>query len=283
MSEMTEKPKLFVGIGASAGGIQACKALFDAAPDDTGAAFIIVLHLDPTRTSHVAEILQQYTRMTVKQAIGSERLDPNHVYVIAPNSELQLRDGVLYVEPLDEQRARSELVNFLFASLAEAERERSVGVILSGAGHDGCAGLKKIHAAGGICIAQEPSSALAASMPQAAIDAGIVDAVLEPEAIGGALAEFLASGVRPFQPEIRNAAAGDDDENDEEPDSGFERILEILGGAVDVNFDDYKLGTMQRRTLRRMSLKGTGNWEQSTMPTRCWLIRRSWTRCTTTS
>lgn len=261
MDEAAEKPKLIVGVGASAGGIQACKALFDAAPGNTGAAYIVVLHLDPTRTSHVAEILQQHTRLAVKQAAGSERMHPDHVYVIAPNSELQLRDGVLHVKPLDEQRPRSELVDLLFSSLAESEPERAVGVILSGAGHDGSAGLRKIHAAGGICIAQAPSSALAASMPQTAIDAGIVDAVLEPEAIPGALAEFLASGARPSQPD----PAGTDNaelDTDQEPARGFERILDLLGSAVDVDFDDYKLGTLQRRTLRRMGLKGIDSWDE---------------------
>lgn len=258
----TAKPRLIAGIGASAGGIQACKALLDRAPGDSGIAWIVVLHLDPTRASHIAEILQQHSRLQVAQASGSERLKPDHVYVIAPNSELQLKDGVLNVDVLDALRPRSQLADLLFESLAAAEKERAVGVVLSGAGSDGCAGLKRIHAAGGLCLAQAPASALATGMPQAAIDAGVVDGVLEPEEMPAVLMEFAQSGKRP-RPTAASGAGPDGFEVEkEESDMGFDRILDLLRAAVDVDFDDYKTGTLQRRTLRRMSLKGIPSWKE---------------------
>lgn len=253
----TDKPKLLVGIGASAGGIEAWQALFEAVPADSGIAFILVLHLDPRHGSRIAEILQARTKhVTITQAQGTARLQPNHAYVIAPNSKLHLVDGVLRVDPLAENEARGGLVDYLFSSLAEAEGQRAVGVVLSGAGHDGTEGLRHIKRKMGLSIAQEPATAASAGMPQSAINAGVVDAVLAPGAIPATLVEFAEHGSRPSREEDSEA------EGHHVPATGFWSILKQLSVLADVSFDDYKVGTLARRIRRRMNLNGIGEADE---------------------
>ncbi len=253
------EPTLYVGVGASAGGLDACGELLAAVPADTGMAFILVLHLDPTRTSHLAQILQQHaSNLTIVQAEGTTRLERDHVYVIAPNSKLHLVDGMLEVDPLAEDEARGQLVDYLFSSLAEAQRTRAVGVVLSGAGHDGTEGLGRIKAAGGLTIAQAPVTAGSTGMPSSAINAG-VDAVLAPDAIPAALIAFAEHGVRPLP---RHAEDGNDGPGGARDQMiGFASILHQIGTMADIDFDDYKPGTLQRRALRRMNLKGIETWD----------------------
>jgi two-component system CheB/CheR fusion protein len=258
------EPRIFIGLGASAGGIEACKSVLQTVPPDSGAAFVVVLHLDPKRSSHIAEILQAGTRnLTVVQANGTEHMKPDHVYVIAPNSKLSLADGTLEVDPLAENEARGGLVDYLFTSLAEADGSRAVGVVLSGAGHDGTKGLKAIRDAGGLCLAQDPDSAASPGMPKSAIDAGVVDAVLALSEIWPALDAFAEDGTRPegrSQPKTRRARNERSGREDEISTEGFQRILHQLGELADINFDDYKTGTLARRTRRRMGLKQIEDW-----------------------
>ncbi|MFW6093249.1 MAG: CheR family methyltransferase [Pseudomonadota bacterium] len=243
-------------MGASAGAIEAWQALFQAMPADTGMAFVLVLHLDPSRTSHIAEILQGSTdNVTIVQAEGTVVLEPDHAYVIAPNSKLHMARGALQVEPLATDEIRGGLVDYLFTSLAEAEGARSVGVVLSGAGHDGAAGLARIREAGGLTIAQDPDTASTTSMPQAAIDAGVVDAALAPADIPAALLRFAQEGSRPesSEPPAEQVHA---------PRArGLEGILEMLGELADVDFSYYKTGTLERRTRRRMDDLGIEDWD----------------------
>lgn len=259
-SDRPKDPTLVVGIGASAGGIEACGALLGAVPPDCGIAFIVVLHLDPSRASHLAEILQGRTEsLSVVQANGTLRMKAGCVYVIAPNSKLQIQDGTLAVESLGENEPRSRLVDYLFASLAEADGSRSVGVVLSGGGSDGTEGLRQIDAEGGLCLAQEPSTAAAGSMPRAAIEAGVIHGVLRPAEIAAAVAAFAADGTRPVPPR-RNAPGGAERPGEPEDDADFQRIFDRLGAAFEVNFRDYKAGTLARRTRRRMHLLAIDDW-----------------------
>ncbi len=254
---MAKNPSLHVGIGASAGGIEACGALLNAVPANSDVAFIVVMHLDPTRASRIAEILQAKTdNVTVSQAEGTVRLEPDHAYVIAPNSKLSLSDGILEVSPLAENEARGKLVDYLFTSLAAAQGAQAVGIVLSGAGHDGAEGLEAIKRAGGLCLAQDPETASSESMPRSAMQIG-VDAVLAPEKIPAAILAFAKNGSRPTVP-IAETAAG---EIDETLAPSFRRILKQLGALADVSFDDYKIGTLKRRTVRRMSLLGVTGWD----------------------
>lgn len=234
-------------------------------PADSGAAFIVILHLDPTRSSHIAEILRSATQLPVVEARRTIAPLPDHVYVITPNSKLSLVDGVLEVAALGENEARGGLVDYLFSSLAEAEGPRAVGIVMSGAGHDGSAGLRAIKNAGGLGIVQDPDSAGAAGMPQSAIDAKVADAVLPLDAIWPIVAAFAEDGSRP-EPRARLAADNRRNTQPEPPNGaaadGFQRILRALGELADINFDDYKEGTLARRTRRRMGLKQLEGWDQ---------------------
>ncbi len=238
-------------MGASAGGIEAWQTFLDAVPPDSGIAFVLVLHLDPTRASHIAEILQGSTaNLAITQATGPTRIEPDHAYVIAPNSKLHIAEGVLEVEPLAEREVRSGLVDYLFTSLAEAEGPRSAGVVLSGAGHDGTIGLRRIREAGGLTVAQDPATASTSSMPEAAIAANVVDLVLAPADIPAALIDFALHGRRPPRKDRPSGPA------EVARGRGIDYIIQQLGEMADVDFADYKMGTLERRTRRRMGLVG---------------------------
>ena len=219
-------------------------------PADSGLSFILVMHLAPHRESNIAEILQSATSLTVAQVNEAQPLVPNHVYAIAPNTVLSLDDGMLQPLPPEEDRHERKPVDTLFASLVDAKGDRAIGIILSGAGSDGTEGAKRLRDAGGLCIAQEPETAGYASMPHAAIDAGVVDAVLPPEEIPQALVDYVRSGKR--LPTTRPAKAA-------ELPQGFDGILALLGKTYGLDFREYKTGTLRRRTERRMGLKGVSN------------------------
>jgi two-component system CheB/CheR fusion protein len=148
-----------VGIGASAGGLEACKAFLDAMPGDSGIAFVLVLHLDPNRESMMAGLLGKRTAMPVVEVAHGVSLEPNHVYVIPPNTYITVRDGDVFHEPPVKQRGISMPIDHFFRSLAGARGERAIGIVLSGTGSDGAAGLKEIKGAGGMTMVQEPETA----------------------------------------------------------------------------------------------------------------------------
>src|SRR5438045_358866 len=176
-----------VGIGASAGGVQAFSTLMSRVPVDTGLAFVLIQHLDPTRESGLAEIVGRATSMPVVQVTPGMRLAPNHVYVIAPNTELALRDGVFSVEPRPSGPGPQMPIDAFFRSLAETKGNRAIGVVLSGTMTDGALGLRAIKAAGGITFAQDDASAAHPQLPRAAVSAGGVDFVLPPADIAAEL------------------------------------------------------------------------------------------------
>lgn len=160
-----------VGIGASAGGVEALSRFFDAMPADSGCAFVVVLHLDPKRESELARILSAHTTMPVTQVEDGMRLAANHVYVIAPDSDLKVSDGGLHVSKPTEPRGHRHPVDVLFSSLAVDQRERVIAVVLSGTGSNGTEGLRDIRAEGGISLVQSPETAKFDGMPRSAISA----------------------------------------------------------------------------------------------------------------
>jgi hypothetical protein len=249
--------KLVVGIGASAGGLEACREFFAAMPPASGMSFIVVMHLDRHRISHLAEILQRSTSLTVTQAEGNCPLEVDHVYIIAPNTELSIDEERLRVEPREAHPAHETLVDALFSSLCNGHGKRCAGIVLSGSGRDGASGLQAIHAAGGLCLAQDPETAQFRSMPEAAIDAGGAQLVLAPAEMPAALLEFASTGARP---ELQRA---DSDEAEQtEHASGFDAVLALLGERFDVDFRDYKEGTLRRRAERRMGVKNLHGWDE---------------------
>lgn len=236
-----------VGIGASAGGLDAYKNLLRSLATDTGAAFVLVQHLDPNHESLMADLLARHTRMQVKQAEDDMHLERNTVYVIPPGKFLRLIDHGLFLdEPVTEKGIRLA-VDYFFRSMAEVRGERSIGIVLSGTGSDGTLGIQEIKAAGGMVMVQDPSDAEYDGMPRSAVNTGNVDFVLPVADMGEKLQQFLAHpylGTR--EPEAGLSEA--------DPDS-FNTVLALLRRYTDYDFNSYKKGTVERRVQRRMGLK----------------------------
>jgi two-component system CheB/CheR fusion protein len=235
-----------VGIGASAGGLEAVTQLLKPLPGDTGLAFVLVQHLDPTHESALTSILARATAMPVVEARNNMKLVPNHIYVIPPNKLMVASGGRLKLSPRSGGD-RLLAVDLFFRSLAEAEGNRAIGVILSGSGSDGTQGCLAIKSTGGITFAQEEKSAKYPAMPGSAITAGCVDFVLPPERIAIELARlaehpYTAPITEPVEPK-RPAE-----------DKSSEDILLVLRQRMGVDFTQYKHPTLQRRIQRRMAL-----------------------------
>ncbi|MEO7163284.1 MAG: chemotaxis protein CheB, partial [Bdellovibrionia bacterium] len=179
-----------VGIGASAGGLEAFTQLLTHLPIDTGMAFVLIQHFDPTHGSMTAEILSRTTRMKVTEVKQGMRVEPNCIYIIPPNFRMGLSHGTLNLLPRTEVRGQTLVIDFFFQSLAEDQKHRAVGVVLSGTASDGTEGLAAIKAEGGTTFAQDPKSAKFGSMPQSAIAAGAVDLILTPQQIAEELGKL---------------------------------------------------------------------------------------------
>jgi two-component system CheB/CheR fusion protein len=253
VDEETAVPEAFprpgvpvVGIGASAGGLEALSLFFDATPADSGSAFVVVVHLDPSQQSHMAEILATHTAMPVVEVTDGIEITANSVYIIAPNQYLRLNGETLNFVAPPKARGRRHPIDDFFESLAMQERERSVGVVLSGTGTNGTQGLKAIKAQGGLALVQEPTTAKFDGMPASAIAAGLPDHVLSPSAMPLQILQYLEhtyAAAPDFFPE--ELAAND---------PRFEEVIELLRGPDGHDFRQYKPTTMRRRIHRRMGL-----------------------------
>ncbi len=240
MPKRTPAPQFpIVGIGASAGGLDACARLLDALPNGMGMAFILVQHLDPAHESLMAELLAKHTTMTVTEAADGMRIAPDHLYIIPPGTYLATRKGALHIsQPLARHGLRLPF-DFLLHSLAEAYGPRASAIILSGTGADGSIGVKAIDEKGGFIVAQDPEEADYGGMPRSAIATGIVDIILPVAQIGEAL--MARDQLHAISPQT--------------PDS-LPAIIELLRTATAHDFTLYKMGTLKRRIERRMALSG---------------------------
>src|SRR5213592_1714215 len=182
-SHTNAHPLSVVGVGASAGGLEAFEQLLRALPDDTGLAFVLVQHLAPKHESMLSELLAKATRMPVVEVTQGMQVQANHVYVIPPNADMSISDGMLHLSPLSPDRGLRMPIDFFLRSLADSYKSRSIGVILSGTASDGTLGLQAIKAMGGVTFAQDEQSAKYNAMPRNAVVAGGVDFVLPPDEI----------------------------------------------------------------------------------------------------
>ena len=230
-----------VGIGASAGGIEAVKQMLHALPVNTGMAFALVQHLDPSHASMLTEILSRATTMPVSEVRDQEAVEPNHVYVIPPGTNMVISQGILRLVPREERPGQPRAVDHFLRSLAEDQGHKAIGVILSGTATDGTLGLEAIKAEGGITFAQD-DTAQHNSMPRSAIAAGCVDFVLPPDEIAQEIARIAR------HPYVAPAAEADV----AEPTLG--RVLEQLRFTTGVDFSNYKRNTLHRRITRRVVL-----------------------------
>lgn len=238
-----------VGVGASAGGLEAFKKLVKAIPVHSGMAYILVQHLDPAHESILADLLQRVTKIPVEEIINNIKVEPDHIYIIPSNKLLTATDGVLQLSARSPKGYKNMPIDLFFSSLAEVHQSHAIGVVLSGSATDGTLGLKAIKDKGGITVAQDKQSAAYNSMPKSAIDAGVVDYILPPEMIPQKLLVLNSTFKTPAD-KIVSAA--------ELEDNNFKKILSLLRSRKGVDFTYYKQTTIRRRINRRvaMSLKG---------------------------
>jgi two-component system CheB/CheR fusion protein len=241
------------GIGASAGGLEVFKLLLADLPADTGLAIVFVQHLDPQHHSMLAEILARATAMPVSEAADGMPVEANHVYVIPANSDLTIAGGALRLAPPTPTPGLHMPIDRFLRSLAEECGSGAIGVILSGAGSDGSAGIEAVKAAGGVTFAQDPASAEFATMPRAAAATGCVDFVLPSERIAE---ELQRIGRHPYIADAASAVEGRTPAGDEER---FGAILALLRGATGIDFSLYRKTMVKRRILRRLALHNIGS------------------------
>src|SRR5215510_3592949 len=227
-----------VGIGASAGGLEAFRQLLEHLPTDTGMAFVFVQHLDPMRESILAELLSKATDMPVKEVKHGMRVEPNCVYVIPRNANMSIAQGALRLSPREETRGQHRPIDYFMRSLAEENGARAIGVILSGTASDGTLGLEAIKAEGGITFAQDEKTAKYDGMPRSAINTGCVDFVLPPERIAEELAR-MAAPAAPSRRRRRSGHARGVTDSSEESGAGVDSINEILWLAHEVGGVDF--------------------------------------------
>jgi two-component system, chemotaxis family, CheB/CheR fusion protein len=242
-----ERMPVIVAIGASAGGTQALQSFFAALPADTGAAFVVVVHLDPQHRSEMPAILATRTRMPVVQIGERTRVEANHVYVIPPDRRLQMIEHELSALEFDEPRGHRAPIDLFFRSLAEQLGD-GFAVILSGAGSDGTIGVRAVKEAGGIILVQDPKEAEYTSMPRSAIATGVADFVMPAHDLAKRLADLIRVKESTAVPDLRNV--------DEDL---LRRILTDLNARTGHDFSKYKRATVLRRIARRMQICRAGD------------------------
>ena len=234
-----------VGIGASAGGLEALELFLQNVPAESGMAIVIVQHLDPTRAGIMPELLQRATAMKVIQVKDRTRVKPDCVYVIPPNKEMSILRGVLHLLDPVAPRGLRLPIDFFLRSLADDSEERSIGVILSGMGTDGTLGLKAIKGKAGVVFVQDPASAKFDGMPRSAIEAGLADVVAPVEALPGKIIAYLH-----HVPLIARPGLAEEDQSH----SAFEKVVILLRAQTGHDFSLYKKNTVYRRIERRMGI-----------------------------
>ncbi|WPP48678.1 CheR family methyltransferase [Catalinimonas niigatensis] len=234
-----------IGIGASAGGIDALKTFFSHVPKDSGLAFVLVVHLSPDYKSVLAELLQPHVKMPVLQVTKTIPLEPNHVYVIPPNANLNTIDTHLRLSELEERRRDRAPIDHFFRTLAKTHGGNSIGIILTGTGSDGTLGIKEIKAQGGLTVAQDPYEAEFDGMPQSAIATGLIDLVLPLMQIPEFIIRFVTT-----QPQLPLLEA----EQEGKESQLIQQIFAQIRVRTRRDFSAYKLSTILRRLQRRMQL-----------------------------
>ena len=245
-----QAPFPIVGIGASAGGLEAFRQLLGALSTDSGMAYVLVQHLDPRHESILADLLSQATKMPVSEVKGDTRVEPDRVYVIPPSQDIGVTDGILKLVPRSQSGRAHMPIDYFLRTLAEAQGSQGIGVVLSGTATDGTLGLQAIKAKGGIAFAQEPGSAQFDGMPRSAIAAGGVDFILPAEEIARELARVgrrAHVGEPPGLREGPGAASGE-----EQDKAALARIFALLKKGSGADFAGYKKTTLRRRIARRM-------------------------------
>jgi two-component system CheB/CheR fusion protein len=245
-----------VGVGASAGGLEALSAFLKVLPARSGMAAVIIQHLAPEHESALTQLLGKVTSMPVQEVADGVTVRPNHIYIIPPGKILSIRAGALVLVPRERATVPHHPIDEFFTALAREQRSAAIGVVLSGSGSDGTLGLKAIKAEGGVTFAQDPKTAAWPAMPVSAITAGAADFVLPPAAMAAELARIVR---HPYLMGTAAHADGSDFERPgaaaQGPDSDIEKIHAMLRAATGIDFRLYKQPTVTRRIARRMALQ----------------------------
>ncbi|HEY8502931.1 MAG TPA: chemotaxis protein CheB, partial [Gemmataceae bacterium] len=244
-----------VGVGASAGGLEALEQLFSHMPEGAGAAFVVVQHLSPDFESHLDQLLRRQTRIPVRRAEDGMRVEPNAIYLIPPKKEMIIAGGKLLLTDKDPQRGLTLPIDHFFRSLAQDARRHAIGIILSGTGSDGSRGVRDVREAGGLVICQDPATAKFDGMPRSALETGAVDLVLPPAAVPGALVKYIekSMSVEMIKEEEELAAVSD---------HGMGVIFQLLRSSYGIDFTSYKPNTVARRVRRRLALGHSQDLEE---------------------
>ncbi len=246
-----QKPRFpVVGIGASAGGLEAFMELFRLLPPDTGMAFVLIQHLSPQHLSMLSAIVQKSTQMRVQEVADGMRVLPNHVYVIPPNSILEIFHGELHLRPMLQPHFTSRLIDTFFNSLAHDHRHLAVGIVLSGTGSDGAQGLVDIKAEGGISLVQDPETSKYDGMPKMAIAIDHPDHVLP---VAGLATELVSIASNPH---VSKILLKDDTKLESNDERILQKIFISIRSSTGTDFSVYKFPTLVRRIKRRMVLNG---------------------------
>jgi len=236
-----------VGIGASAGGLEALEQFLTNVPERSGMAFVIIQHLDPKYKGAMVSLLQRTTRMPVVQVRNKQKVDPNHVYVIPPGKDISILHGALHLLAQKLPRGLNLPIDYFFRSLAEDQRERSIGVVLSGMGSDGTLGIRAIKEKAGAAFVQSLESAKFDSMPSSVIDAGLADVIGPAEDLPGKVIAYCRHAPHLARTDPHEAVP-------EKAKSALDKVFVILRSHTGNDFSLYKKSTIHRRIERRMGL-----------------------------
>ena len=234
-----------VGIGASAGGLEAFTQFLSKIPEKSGMAFVLVQHLDPSHPSSLVDLLARQSPIPIKEAQEGDLVQPGYAYVIPPGKGMSISNRVLAIRDQPEHPGLTHSINLFLQSLAEDVKERAVGIILSGTGSDGTDGVRAIKDRDGLVIIQDPVTAKYDGMPRAAIEAGVADFVLSPEAMPAKLIEYLQQSSYKRE-QIRQALKKDD--------ANMKRIFSMVRARTGRDFSGYKISSITRRIEHRMAV-----------------------------
>lgn len=234
-----------VGLGASAGGLEALEQFFDNVRADCGMAFVVIQHLSPDFKSLMDELLRRHTEMAIHRVENGMLVEPNSIYLIPPRKEMIISEGRLLLTDKDPSHGLTLPIDTFLRSLAQDVGERAIGIILSGTGSDGSRGIRAVHEAGGLVIVQDQDTAKFDGMPRNAVDTGVVDLILAPQEMPAALVQYVN------QPHGRLTG---DRLASAEPGQGVEAIFQLLRQEYGLDFSHYKPSTVGRRIERRLLL-----------------------------
>lgn len=243
-----------VGIGASAGGLEALERFFVNTPPETNASFVVVQHLSPDFRSHMDELLRRVTDIPIEVVKDGVEVAANTIYLIPPKTEMVISNGRLLLTERSTEKVLSHPIDQFFRSLARDLGQYSIGVVLSGTGADGSRGVQEIAAANGLVLAQDPASSKFDSMPLHAQETGDCHLVLPPEAMGEAIQRYIQDKESPAA--LRERQIGSLEEH------GLSQVFRVLQKSQRIDFSVYKSGTVQRRIQRRIELKGLRNLDE---------------------